>query len=51
MREYICVGFVDFMLKGNSLLDYTNLFPPNEYKIFSKIFSINKDYFMILKRQ
>ena len=23
---YICVGFTDFMLKGKSLLDYTNLF-------------------------
>ena len=27
-----CVGFIDFMLKGKSLLDYTNLFSPKEYK-------------------
>ena len=24
-----CIGFIDFMLKGKSLLDYTNLFSPN----------------------
>ena len=30
MCGYFCVGFIDFMLKGKSLLDYTNLFSPNE---------------------
>ena len=29
----ICIEFIDFMLKGKSLLDYTNLFYPNEYEI------------------
>ena len=29
---YFCIGFIDFMLKGKSLLEYTNLFSPNEYK-------------------
>ena len=29
---YFCSGFIDFMLKGKSLLEYTNLFSPNEYK-------------------
>ena len=24
-----CIGFIDFMVKGKSLLDYTNLFFPN----------------------
>ena len=28
----ICIGFIDFMLKGKSLLDYTNLFSPNDYE-------------------
>ena len=28
MYGYICVGFTDVMLKGKSLLDYTNLFSP-----------------------
>ena len=26
------IGFIDFMVKGKSLLDYTNLFSPNEYE-------------------
>ena len=40
MRGYFCIGFIDFMLKGKSLLKYTNLFFPNEYK---------KNYKIILK--
>ena len=32
MCGYICIGFIDFMLKGKSLLDYTNLSYPNEYE-------------------
>ena len=32
MCEYFCINFIDFMLKGKSLLDYTNLFSPNEYE-------------------
>ena len=37
MREYFCIGFVYFMLKGKNLLDYTNLFSPNEYERNDKI--------------
>ena len=37
MCGYFCFGFIDFMLKGNSLLDYTNLFSPNEYEKNDKI--------------
>ena len=29
---YFCIGFICFMLKGKSLLEYTNLFSPNENK-------------------
>ena len=32
MCGYFCSGFIDFMLKGKSLLDYTRLFSPNEYQ-------------------
>ena len=32
MSGYFFIGFIDFMLKGKSLLEYTNLFSPNEYK-------------------
>ena len=28
---YFCIGFIDFMLKGQSLLDYANLFSPSDY--------------------
>ena len=27
---YFCIGLIDFMLKGKSLLEYTNLFSPDE---------------------
>ena len=30
--EYFFIGFIDFMLKGNSLTDFTNLFSPNNFK-------------------
>ena len=32
MCGYLCIGFIDFMLKGKCLSEYTNLFSPNEYK-------------------
>ena len=37
MSEYFCTGFVCFVLKGKNLLDYTNLFFPNEYEKNDKI--------------
>ena len=43
---YFCIGFIDFMLKGKNLLDYINLFSPNEYenkdKIILKYFNNSK---------
>ena len=32
MCGYFCIGFIEFMLKGKSLLDYTNLYFPNDYE-------------------
>ena len=32
MCGYFCIEFIDFMLKSKSLLDYTNLFSPNDYE-------------------
>ena len=29
---YFCIEFINYMLKGKTLLDYTNLFSPNEFK-------------------
>ena len=37
MCGYFCIGFIDFMLKSKSLLDYTNLFSPNIYEKNDKI--------------
>ena len=37
MCGYVCIGFIDAMLKGKSLLDYTNSFSPNEYERNGKI--------------
>ena len=32
MCGYFCIGFIDFVFKGKSLTDYTNLFSPNDFK-------------------
>ena len=32
MCGYFCIGFIDFMLKDKSLLEYANLFCPNDYE-------------------
>ena len=37
MCGYFCVGFIDFVLKGRSWLEYTNLFSPNDYEKNGKI--------------
>ena len=37
MWGYFCIGFIYFMLKGKSLLDNINLFPPNDYDKNDKI--------------
>ena len=37
MCGYICIGNIDFMLKGKSLLDYTHCFSLNDCKKNDKI--------------
>ena len=32
MCGYFCIEFINYMLKGKILLDYTNLFSPNDFK-------------------
>ena len=32
MCGYFCVEFIDFMLKSKRLLEYRNLFFPNDYE-------------------
>ena len=43
MCGYFCIGFIDFMLKGNTLTDFTNLFSTNN---FDKNNDIILKYFM-----
>ena len=31
MCGYFCIGFINFMLNGKNLTDYTNLFSPNDF--------------------
>ena len=31
MCGYVCIGFIDFMLKGKTLTDFTNLFSPSRF--------------------
>ena len=37
MCEYFCIEFIDFMLKGKSLLDYANSFYPNKCEMNEQI--------------
>ena len=32
MCGYLCIAFIDFIFKGKSLTDYTNLFSPNDFQ-------------------
>ena len=37
MCGYLCIGFIDIMLKGKSFLDYANSFSPNNYEKNDKV--------------
>ena len=43
MWGYFCIGFIDFMLPGKTLTEYTNPFSPNN---FNKNDSIILNYFI-----
>ena len=43
MCGYFCIGFIDFMLKGNNLTGFTNLSSPNNFK---RIDNIILNYFL-----
>ena len=47
MCGYFCIAFIDFMLAGKTLTEFTNIFSPNNFKknddIISKCF-INNVY-------
>ena len=37
MCGYFCIGFIDFMLAGKKLTDFTNMFPPYDFKKIDNI--------------
>ena len=37
MCKHFCIGFIDIMLGGKSLADFTNLFSPNNFEDNDKI--------------
>ena len=43
MCGYFCIGFIDFMLAGKTLTEFTNLFSPNNFK---RNDDITLNYFM-----
>ena len=48
MCGYFCIGFIDFMFKGKTLTEYTNIFSPNNLEknddIILKYFMNNASY-------
>ena len=44
MCRYFCIGFIDFVLSGKTLTDFTNIFSTNS---FLKMDDIILNYFMI----
>ena len=48
MCGYFYIGFIDFMLKGRSLLDYASLFSSNEYEKNDEIIRKNFKVKMII---
>ena len=45
MCGYFCIRFIDFVLKGNTLTEFTNLFSPNN---FNKNDDVILKYLMII---
>ena len=37
MFGYFCIGFVDFMLAGKKMIDFTSMFSPYDFKINDNI--------------
>ena len=52
MCGYFCIEFINYMLKGKTSLDYTNLFSPNDFqkndRVIKRIFK-NEKYYRINK--
>ena len=46
MCGFYCITFIEYMLAGKTLLDYTNLFSPNDHKKNIKIYKYFKDKYV-----
>ena len=46
MCGYCCITFIEYILAGKTLLEYTNLFSPNDYKNDQIIYKYFKDKFV-----
>ena len=44
MCGYFCIAFIDFMFKGKSLTEYTNLFSRNDFKYTILNYFMNNTY-------
>ena len=52
MCGFYCIAFIEYMLAGKNLLDYTNLLSLNDYKKNEKIVNnIYNIYYIIYIRQ
>ena len=56
MCGYFCIGFIDFMLKGKTLTEYTTLFSPNNFTknddiIFNYFVSNIQKWIILIKRK
>ena len=40
MCEYYCIEFINYMFKGKTLLEYTNLFSPTNFKKNDEVIKI-----------
>ena len=50
MCGFCCFAFIGYMFSGQTLLDYANLFAPNDYKKNDKtIYKYIKDKYVIRK--
>ena len=44
MCGYFCIGFIDFIFKGNTLTEFTNLFSPNNFEDIILKYFMNNAY-------
>ena len=46
MCGFCCITFIEYILAGKTLLEYTNLFSPNDYKNDQIIYKYFKDKYV-----